>query len=142
MKKVLIFVLILVTLGLIDENLWHSDETVHTTPTSTPNAYYSSYTYNASQTTFSGQNADKTCNICRGTKKCHVCSGKGTFACNSLYCLAGRCTSCQGTGYYDHGSYASRCLVCSGDGVCDICKGTNRYNCSICHGNGRCTHCR
>lgn len=52
------------------------------------------------------------------------------------------CYSCNGTGLYDHGSYVSRCLTCSGDGICNICNGTGRYDCSICHGSGKCTNCR
>ena len=86
-------------------------------------------------------NSGKTCYSCNGTKKCHVCRGEGSFYCNGLYCLRGKCTSCNGTGLYDHGSYVSKCLTCSGDGICDICKGTRRYDCSICHGSGKCTNC-
>lgn len=98
---------------------------------------------NNSNRTYSGSsNSGKTCYSCSGTKKCHVCGGEGSFYCNGLYCLRGKCTSCNGTGLYDHGSYVSRCLTCSGDGICDICNGTRRYDCSICHGSGKCTHCR
>ena len=84
---------------------------------------------------------DKTCGICNNTKKCHVCSGKGSFYCDSLYCSKGLCTSCKGTGLYDHGSYVSKCLVCRGDGRCDICGGTTRRDCTICHGDGKCSNC-
>lgn len=85
---------------------------------------------------------DDTCSACSGNKKCHVCNGKGDFYCNGMYCLRGQCTSCKGTGLYDHGSYVSKCLTCKGDGICNICDGTNRYDCSICRGSGKCTHCR
>lgn len=84
----------------------------------------------------------KVCSFCNGSKKCHVCSGKGTFPCSGLYCLSGKCTSCKGTGLYDHGSYVSRCIVCGGDGICNICNGTTRMNCTICFGTGKCTHCK
>lgn len=83
---------------------------------------------------------DKTCYACNGSRKCHVCSGKGYHYCSGT-CISGKCRSCKGTGIYDHGSYASKCIVCSGDGRCDICNGTNMVDCSICHGRGRCTHC-
>lgn len=85
---------------------------------------------------------DTGCTACGGSKKCHVCRGKGDFACNGMYCLRGDCTACDGGGLYDHGSYVSECLTCKGDGICDICDGTNRYDCNTCDGSGRCTHCR
>ncbi|MGM9603484.1 MAG: hypothetical protein ACI3XG_00285 [Faecousia sp.] len=84
----------------------------------------------------------KVCSFCNGSKKCHVCSGKGDFPCSGLYCLSGKCTSCKGTGLYNHGSYVSRCLVCGGDGICNICSGTTRMDCTICSGTGKCTHCK
>lgn len=84
----------------------------------------------------------RTCHSCNGSKKCHVCSGKGSSACPGSSCRSGRCRECKGTGLYDHGSYVSRCIVCSGDGYCNICNGTGRRDCSICHGTGKCTQCR
>lgn len=55
---------------------------------------------------------EDSCTACNGSKKCHVCNGKGNFYCNGMYCLRGKCTSCKGTGLYDHGSYVSSCLTC------------------------------
>ena len=97
---------------------------------------------NSDRTYSDRSNSGKTCYSCNGTKKCHVCGGKGSFYCDGLYCLRGKCTGCNGTGLYDHGSYVSKCLTCSGDGICNICNGTRRYDCSICHGSGKCTNCR
>lgn len=85
---------------------------------------------------------NKDCGICNGNKKCHVCKGKGSFYCEGTYCLRGQCTSCKGTGLYDHGSYVSKCLVCKGDGECNICNGTNLRDCTICHGSGKCNNCK
>lgn len=90
----------------------------------------------------SGSGKSKSCGVCNDSKKCHVCKGKGSFYCSSMYCNRGRCTSCKGTGLYDHGSYVSKCLVCRGDGQCDICDGTNRRDCTICKGNGKCNNCK
>ena len=97
-----------------------------------------SYTSSAS----GSNSASRTCYSCNGTKKCHVCNGKGSSLCPGRSCQSGRCRDCRGTGVYNHGSYTSRCIVCSGDGRCNICNGTSRRACSICHGSGRCTNCR
>ncbi len=84
----------------------------------------------------------KSCGICNDTKKCHVCNGRGDHPCSGMYCVSGKCQSCRGTGIYSGNGRMSKCIVCNGDGICDICDGTRRMDCSICHGNGKCTHCR
>lgn len=100
-----------------------------------------SFTGSSNSSKSSSDSTAKVCYSCNGTKKCHVCSGNGSFPCPGSQCLRGKCTACKG-GLYDHGSYISRCIVCSGDGICNICTGTGRKDCSICNGSGRCTRCR
>ena len=120
-----------------------------TVNTNSINTGYSTYNPGGYQTiSFGGSEKksaslfDDDCYVCNDSKKCHVCKGKGNFYCSGSYCLRGQCTSCKGTGLYDHGSYVSKCLTCKGDGICNICNGTNLRDCSTCHGSGRCTHCR
>lgn len=100
------------------------------------------YDYNTNNNSNTNISTDKTCYSCSGSKKCHVCNGIGDFPCPGSQCISGKCAACDGTGVYDHGSYISECIVCNGDGICDICKGTKRRECTTCSGSGICTHCR
>ena len=82
------------------------------------------------------------CTFCSGTGKCHICHGVGYSACNGPACSGGKCTSCRGTGMYDHGSYRSPCITCSGDGRCNICNGLAKVKCNSCSGSGDCSQCK
>lgn len=66
-----------------------------------------------------------------GRGSCSGCFGRGYIYCNSSYCVNGKCTSCK-AGLYKHGSYYSSCIVCDGDGDCNICDGTNKVACRVC----------
>lgn len=143
MKWVCVVLCAFTALFLIVDGAPGKQETVNS-PTVNYNGYGYNNTYDIS---FTGKDnggtsnkKDKTCYTCNGSKKCHVCSGKGYRYCSGT-CISGKCRSCKGTGIYDHGSYVSKCRVCSGDGRCDICNGTNMVDCGICRGSGRCTHC-
>ena len=142
MKRLCIGLCAFSALVLILDGAPGKNETVNA-PTVNPYSYGYNDHYSVP---FTGNNGgasnkrDKACYACNGSKKCHVCSGKGYHYCSGT-CISGKCRSCKGTGIYDHGSYASKCIVCSGDGRCDICNGTNMVDCSICRGKGRCTHC-
>ena len=103
---------------------------------------YQPISFNGNKKNTNNSIFDKDCNFCNDSQKCHVCKGKGGSYCNGSYCLRGQCTSCKGTGLYDHGSYVSKCLTCKGDGICNICDGTSRRDCTTCRGSGRCTHCK
>ena len=83
------------------------------------------------------------CNFCSGTGTCLECGGRGSKTCHGspLTCLNGRCPDCHGTGSYNHGSYVSRCITCSGDGLCDICNGAGKVKCYNCSGYGKCRYC-
>ena len=69
-------------------------------------------------------------------KRCDYCQG-GQVNCGSSYCSHGRCTRCGGDGIYSHGSYSSRCSVCSGDGFCNRCGGDGKVDCAVCKGTGK-----
>ena len=84
------------------------------------------------------------CNYCSGTGMCMKCNGIGSQTCHGTTyatCINGRCASCHGTGLYNHGTYTSRCIVCSGRGICSICNGRGKVQCGYCHGRGKCNHC-